>query len=366
MPQDRFVTRVVALAVSAVLVYVLYLIFRPFIGSIVWALLLAYLLFPLVMRLRRRLGGRPSLAAAIMTVGVILGFGVPFALITAAFAGQAVELVQRLSQMAQQYQIQAPEDLVALPLVGKAVEWLDAILPVSAAQIQTWAVRALQTVLQFLLAHTGAFVAGAFGIVGNISVMLFVLFFFFRDGDEMLERAFRLVPMDPKRKDRLRRHLGDVTRAVVFGTIVTALAQGMLIGIAFWICGMTSPVVFGGLAFIASFIPFVGTSLVVAARGPLPPGAGGRVEMDFHARLGRPGRGQRRQLPPAGARVGAGRDRNADRVLRRGRRDLGVRPGRPLPRPGGPGARPGPPPVRRGDAEDRGPGRGSAAALAGG
>ena len=56
MPQDRFVTRVVALAVSAVLGYVLYLIFRPFIGSIVWALLLAYLLFPLVMRLRRRLG----------------------------------------------------------------------------------------------------------------------------------------------------------------------------------------------------------------------------------------------------------------------------------------------------------------------
>jgi len=264
MPQDRFVTRVVALAVSAVLGYVLYLIFRPFIGSIVWALLLAYLLFPLVMKLRRRLGGRDGLAAAIMTVGVILGFGVPAALIAAAFAGQAVELVQRLSQIAQEYQIHAPEDLVSIPVVGKAVEWLDAILPVSAAQIQTWAVRALQTVLQFLLAHTGAFVAGAFGIVGNISVMLFVLFFFFRDGDEMLERVFRLVPMDPKRKDRLRRHLGDVTRAVVFGTLVTALAQGTLIGIAFWICGMKSPVVFGGLAFIASFIPFVGTSLVVA------------------------------------------------------------------------------------------------------
>jgi predicted PurR-regulated permease PerM len=263
MPQDRFVTRVVALAVAAVLGYVLYLIFRPFIGSIVWALLLAYLLFPLVIRLRRRLGGRRGLAAAILTVAVIVGFGVPVAIITAAFAGQAVELVQRLSRLAQQYQIQAPEDLVVLPVVGKAVAWLDTVLPVSAAQIQTWAIRALQTVLQFLLAHTGAWVAGAFGVVGNISLMLFVLFFFFRDGDEMAERAFRLVPMEPRRKERLRRHLGDVTRAVVFGTIVTALAQGTLIGIAFWICGMRSPVVFGGLAFIASFIPFVGTSLVV-------------------------------------------------------------------------------------------------------
>ncbi len=263
MPQDRFVTRVVALAIAAVLAYVLYLIFRPFIGSIVWALLLAYLLFPLVTRLRRRLGGRKNLASALMTLVVIVGFGVPAAVVAAAFAGQAVELVHRLSQLAEQYKIQAPEDLVAIPVVGQAVEWLDRLLPVTAPQIQTWAVRALQTILQFLLSHTGAWVAGAFGIFGNVSLTLFILFFFFRDGDEMGGRVVRLVPMDPKRKERLSRHLGDVTRAVVFGTLVTALAQGTLIGIAFWITGLRSPVVFGGLAFIASFIPFVGTSLVV-------------------------------------------------------------------------------------------------------
>ena len=263
MPQDRFVTRIVALAVSAVLAYVLFLIFRPFIGSIVWAVLIAYLLFPLVVRLRRRLGGRKGAAAVLMTLVVILGFGLPAAVITAAFAGQAVELAQQMSQLARQYQIQAPEDLVTLPVVGRLVEWLDAMLPVSAAQLQTWAVRALEKILQFLLAHTGVWVAGAFGIVGNISLMLFILFFFFRDGDDMAARAFHLIPMEPAKKDRLRRHLGDVTRAVVFGTIVTALAQGTLIGIAFWITGMRSPVVFGGLAFIASFIPFVGTSLVV-------------------------------------------------------------------------------------------------------
>jgi predicted PurR-regulated permease PerM len=263
MPQDRFVTRVVALATAAVLAYVLYLIFRPFIGPIVWALLLAYLLFPLVIRLRRHLSGRKSLAAALMTLGVILGFGVPAAFVTAAFAGQAVDLGQRLSGLAQRYEIQAPEDLVKLPVVGKALEWLDAALPVSAAQIQTGAVKALQALLAFLLTHSGAWVAGAFGIFGNVALTLFVLFFLFREGDEMAGRVVRLVPMDPNKKDRLRRHLGDVTRAVVFGTLVTALAQGILIGIAFWITGMRSPVVFGGLAFIASFIPFVGTSLVV-------------------------------------------------------------------------------------------------------
>jgi predicted PurR-regulated permease PerM len=263
MPQDRFVTRVVALAVAAVLAYVVFLLFRPFIGSIVWAVLIAYLFFPMVVRLRRRFGGRKALAAIAATLVVVLGFGIPAAVVAAAFAGQAVELAQQLAGLAQQYQIQAPEDLLALPVVGRALEWLDAMLPVSAPQIQTWAVRALQRILQFLMAHTGAWVAGAFGIFGSISLMLFILFFFFRDGDEMAERTFRLIPMEAGKKDRLRRQLGDVTRAVVFGTIVTALAQGTLIGVAFWITGMRSPVVFGGLAFIASFIPFVGTSLVV-------------------------------------------------------------------------------------------------------
>ena len=150
-----------------------------------------------------------------------------------------------------------------MPVVGTALEWLDAALPVSAAQIQTGAVRALQAVLQFLLSHSGAWVAGAFGIFGNVGAHavrpVLLLSRRRRDG----ERVLRLIPMEPKKKDRLRRHLGDVTRAVVFGTLVTALAQGTLIGIAFWITGMRSPVVFGGLAFIASFIPFVGTSLVV-------------------------------------------------------------------------------------------------------
>jgi predicted PurR-regulated permease PerM len=255
---------VVGLAVAAVLVYVVFLIFRPFIGSLVWAVLIAYLLFPLVSRMRRRLNGRKALVAVLMTLVVIVGFGVPAAVLAAAFAGQAVDLGQRLGELARRYQIQAPEDLVTLPVVGRAVEWLDAVLPVSAAQIQTWAIEALQKILQFMMAHGGEWVAGAFGVVGNLSLMLFILFFLFRDGDEIASRAVRLIPMEPARKDRLLRQLGDVMRAVVFGTIVTAIAQGTLIGIACWITGMRSPVVIGALAAIASFVPFVGTSLVVA------------------------------------------------------------------------------------------------------
>ncbi len=263
LAQDRFTTRVVGLAVAAVLTYLVLRIFRPFAAPIAWAFLLAFLVFPAVNRLRRRVGGRPGLVAGLLTVAVVLGLVLPAAAIAVTFGGQAVELVQRLRELAVEYQIRAPEDLLSIPVVGKGIAWIDELLPVTAAQIQTWAVKALQASIQFLLSHSGAFLAGAAGVLGALSLMLFVLFFFLRDGDTLVMRAIRLIPMEPKKKDRLFRYLGDVTKAVVFGTLVTAVVQGALIGIAFWITGTPSPVVFACLAFIASFVPFVGTSIVV-------------------------------------------------------------------------------------------------------
>jgi predicted PurR-regulated permease PerM len=264
MPSDRFATRVFGLAVLAVLAYGLILIFQPFYGPIVWALLIAFLLFPTVRRVRRAVGDRRGLASTLVTLGVVLGLVIPAAFVAVAFGGQAVELGQQLTRLAQRYQIRGAGDLTQIPIFGEAVKFVEDHLPVTGAQIQEWLIRALQSVLQFLLSRSGDFVVGAFGVFGSLSLMLFILFFLFRDGDAMAARAIRLVPMDPKKKDRLAHHLGDVTRAVVFGTLVTAVAQGVLIGIAFWITGLSSPVVFGGLAFIASFIPFVGTALVVA------------------------------------------------------------------------------------------------------
>ncbi len=264
MPSDRFATRVFGLAVLAILAYALFLIFRPFYGPIVWALLIAFLLFPVVRRVRRAVRDRRGLAAILVTLGVILGVVLPTAVVAAAFGGQAVDLGQQLRVLAQQYQIRGAQDLTQIPVFGDLVKWVDERIPASAGDIQEWLIQTLQSILHFLLSHSGDFVVGAFGVFGSLSLMLFVLFFFFRDGDAMAARAIRLVPMDPKKKARLVEHLGEVTHAVVFGTLVTALAQGILIGVAFWITGLPSPVVFGGLGFIASFVPFVGTALVVA------------------------------------------------------------------------------------------------------
>jgi predicted PurR-regulated permease PerM len=179
-----------------------------------------------------------------------------------AFARQAVELGQSVSRLGQRYQIEGVEDLLRLPLIGGAAQWLENHSSIDGAQVQGWVVQGAQSAVQFLLSHSRDVLFGALGIFGNLTLTLFILFFFFRDGDAMAERAWGLIPLDPKRKTRLNQHLQEVTRAVVFGTLITALVQGALLGVGFWITGLTSPLVFGVLAAVASFIPFVGTALV--------------------------------------------------------------------------------------------------------
>jgi predicted PurR-regulated permease PerM len=259
---DRFSTRVFALAVVALLGFLLFRIFEPFLGPIYWAFLLAFMLFPVNRRLRRALGGRKGLAATVLTVAVTLGIAIPAAIGVVAFGRQAVELGHRVSDTAREYEIAGPQDLVKLPLIGGAIRWIQGRFHFVGEHIQTWLVHGSQRVVQFLLARSGEVVFGALGIFGSLTLTLFILFFFFRDGDVMAARARNLIPLEERRKDRLDQHLQTVTRAVVFGTVVTAVVQGILLGIGFWITGLPSPVVFGTIAAVASFIPFVGTGLV--------------------------------------------------------------------------------------------------------
>lgn len=252
------------LAVLAVLGYLLFQIIQPFLDPIFWAVLMALILFPLNQRLRRRLRGRKGLAATILTIAVTLGIVVPAAIISVAFARQAVELGHKLSAIADQYRIAGVEDLLRVPAIEKAAAWLQTKFGLDPGRIQVWMAKTTSSVTTFLLAHGRTFVLGAFGLVGSLSVMLFTLFFCFRDGDEVAARLIRILPLEPSRKHLLVGHMKSVTEAVVLGTIITAIAQGALVAVAFWITGLPSPVVFGVLTAIASFVPLVGTALIIA------------------------------------------------------------------------------------------------------
>ncbi|MGH7351005.1 MAG: AI-2E family transporter [Candidatus Methylomirabilales bacterium] len=262
--ESHFYRRAFSLAAAGLLAFALFKILEPFIGPMLWALLLAFLLFPVNQGLRRMLRGRRGVAAILLTLVVTLLLVIPAALLAAAFTGQASELVGLLQEAAGRYHIVQASDLLRVPILDRAIQGIVGLVPVTAEQIQGWIVEAGKRLLQILVTTSGSFFAGALRGFVDLVLTLFLFFFFLRDGEEMAQRLLLLIPLEAERKARLVEHLAAVTRAVVVGLLVTSIVQGTLVGIAFVIIGLPSPIVFGVLAAVVSLLPLVGTALVWA------------------------------------------------------------------------------------------------------
>jgi predicted PurR-regulated permease PerM len=256
-----FYPRIFALVVAAVLGYALILIFAPFIGSMAWAAFLAFLLDPLNRRLRHRFAGR-SIAAGTLTILAPIMILLPLSALSIDFIAQISALLQKLQQSAAALDIKSLSDLQQFPWIARINVWLEVHSGISAEQIQSWLIAGTRQVLRRAASMGGGFFLGALGSLFGFAIMLFLLFFFLRDGDSMLARAQRLIPLDDMRKERLFRQLSGVTRAIVVGTSVTAFLEGVLIGAGFTIAGLPSPVVFGVLAALLSMLPVGGAAFV--------------------------------------------------------------------------------------------------------
>jgi predicted PurR-regulated permease PerM len=255
-----FYRRVFGSVTAVILAFAVLRILAPFVGPLLWAALLAFMLFPLYRRLTTALRGRPSAAAALLTVASVLMVAVPAVLLGMLFGSQATHLVRRLQADAAQYQIQDPGTYARLAdgVAQRVGSWV----PIPADHLRDSLLSAGQQLVQSLMSVGDNLFASVLSLIVAIGVALFLLFFFLRDGEQMVTRAMGLVPLDDRRKAQLLSHLADVTRAVVLGSLVTSLVQGALLGIGFALAGLPSPIVFGVLSVGAALIPVVGTALV--------------------------------------------------------------------------------------------------------
>ncbi len=260
---DRLLyVRLGGMLLVVVLGYLVWRIVTPLWQPLVWALLLGGLLAPLNLRLTRRLGGRVQLASSITTLLTVLLFILPLALTAGAVGVQATQLLRRLEGKVPGRVEGSALDVSQLPLVGEAMAWIDANTSLSLVQLEGWLAEALRRVLELIMSSGGSFVMGALGTTVSFVMMLFVLFFVLRDGPAMTQQVVSLLPIEGERRSLLQRHLTDMTRAVFLGLGLTAVAQGMLLGVGFWIAGLPSPLVFGVLGIILALVPMVGPALL--------------------------------------------------------------------------------------------------------
>jgi len=257
-----FYQRLVGVAGLALVAFLVYRIIEPFLGPIAWALFLGFLLQPAHARLTGWVRGHASVSALLLTLLVLVLFLGPMTLLALAFARQAAELAGRLQVWLGGQRDTSLEHIADVPVVGRLLQWLDQNLEISKAHVQTWLVDGSKSLFQELASYGGIAFMGAVGTVLAFTVMLFILFFIIRDGRAIARLGSTLVPLPAERRESLAERLSSVTRAVVRGTVLTSIVQGLMLGIGFALTGMPAPVVFGVLAAVLSVVPFGGTALV--------------------------------------------------------------------------------------------------------
>jgi predicted PurR-regulated permease PerM len=241
-----------------------FMVVAPFLAPIAWASVLAYASWPVAERIRYWCNNRDTLAASLSTALLALTLFLP--LIWLIWLAQ-----QELGNLYPELQAflakppPVPEYLRNLPWLG---EWLihhQAHLmdnPQSAsAVVKTW-----------FAAHSADMGMLAGGLGKSFAKLIFViviLFFFFRDGKRIVRELRHVLErfIGAHIHDYLHA-AGTTTRAVVYGILVTALVQGVVAGLGYWVAGLTSPVMFGILTMILALIPF-GTPLAWGAAGIL-------------------------------------------------------------------------------------------------
>jgi predicted PurR-regulated permease PerM len=241
-------------AVFLFLLYQLYRVLAPFLGPIVWASLLTLLFYPLYQRLLRALRGNANAAALALTLLVTAALVVPTASLSTVVTQESVGLYQQLTEWVQSGRLnERVRDLRASPVgrfaqrlsrEGWEVDW-GAIVQRSADTVSTHVTAFARNVALFLL---------------DFMIMLFTLFFFFRDGDRMLTALRNLIPMDVAHKDAILQRLYETLSAVMRGMVVTAIVQGILTWMGLALVGVPYAAVLGVAGAFSSLVPLIGAA----------------------------------------------------------------------------------------------------------
>ena len=232
----------------------------PFYGAVFWGAVFAIVFNSLFVRLLRKTPTKRTLAA-LLTLSIILVLVIlPVGLISVMLTQEAAGVYQRVQSGELSFARYFQQIYNALPV------WITGMLDRSGlgnlGLIQERVSDSLTKGSQFIAAQALSIGQNAFDFFVSFFIMLYLLFFFLRDGGALSRRIKEAIPLEDEIKRNLFAKFTTVIRATVKGNIVVAVMQGALGGLIFWFLGIHAPVLWGTLMAFLSLLPAVGAALV--------------------------------------------------------------------------------------------------------
>lgn len=243
--------RVSALALGAatvVAVYISYLLLRPFLPSLAWALTFAVVAAPLYDFLARHVKSR-SLAAVLSVVIVAVVVIGP-----AIFVGDRLvrEALAGIEMMRQEFEGgDLRTSLERSPVFRPVINWMEG-----------QGRNELDQIMSFIASRFSTYLAGSIWMVAEILITLFLLFYFFRDRNEILCTLRSYAPLTEYETNRVLVRVRDTIFATIYGAFTVAMVQGFLAGLMFWWLGLPAPLLWGVVMALLSVVPMLGSFVV--------------------------------------------------------------------------------------------------------
>lgn len=232
----------------------------PFFGAVFWAAVLAVVFMPVYRRLLKRLHHRRNLAAALTLLMCVLSVILPLAFVVNLLVREATEVYTRLQSGQIDVGAWLAQGLDMLP------RWLVALLERNGLtrldSLQEKFSAALMQGSRGLVTQAVTVGQNTFGFLTGFVLMLYLLFFFLRDGAALAVRIRHAIPLALRHKQRLLARFTAVIRATIKGSFVVAAVQGTMGGIIFAVLGIEGAALWGAVMAFLSLLPAVGTALV--------------------------------------------------------------------------------------------------------
>ncbi len=269
---NRSVVVLCAFLVTAVFLSMI----RQFLMAILLAGIFSSLAHPIYRRFERWFGGRRALASIVTLLLIVTGILLPLGGLLGMITAQAIEVGQSVTPWIKE-QVSRP---AAFSELLASVPFYDRIQPHEKAILEK-AGEIVGTLSSFLIDRLSSATVMTINFLFMTFILLYSMFFFLMDGHKLLDKILFYLPLEEANERRLLDKFTSVTRATLKGTIVVAILQGGLAGLAFAVVGIKGAVFWGAIMAVLSVIPGIGTALVwvpaavvLAAGGHLMKAAG--------------------------------------------------------------------------------------------
>jgi predicted PurR-regulated permease PerM len=236
----------------ALLVWLVFLVFRPFLAPLGWAVVLGVVFHPIHARLERRWG--KTRAALVSTAGVTLVLIVPTLVLMVAFVHQGLEALRGL-----EFGTVAGQ----LGWLNRIWSWILAHVPGQASiDLPGLAREEARRLASEMATGVGTVLRNAAVFLFDLVVTIFALFYVFRDAKTIMNTVRGILPFDPP----YREHMIGQARELIFAGVVSSLAaagvHGLLGGIAFALVGIHAAVFWGVVMAFFALLPIVGAWMI--------------------------------------------------------------------------------------------------------